>query len=158
MGKHQQNIDLPGSDKATWLANQIFTAFPQEVTSLKFYILDCGCIYYQRVFRDGDLDPQVSIYSDAENGPCEICMQQEESWKERVVEEAVVYTSKFQVDSRARRSGSYQFKHGLGLIYNFQENRESTGVSGLISNGISGVILASILAFLLNVSLYLSNK
>ena len=44
MGKHQQNIDLPGSDKAMWLANQIFTAFPQEVTSLKFYILDCGCI------------------------------------------------------------------------------------------------------------------
>lgn len=27
---------------------------------------------------DGDLDPQVGIYRDAEDGPCEICMVQEE--------------------------------------------------------------------------------
>ena len=54
------------SDKPTWLANQILSAFPQEVTGLKFFTLDCGCIYYPRVFRDGDLDPHAGIYRDAE--------------------------------------------------------------------------------------------
>ena len=98
MGKHQQNIDLPGSDKAMWLANQIFTAFPQEVTSLKFYILDCGCIYYQRVFRDGNLDAQIGIYLDAENGPCETCLAQAKTWENRVIDEKVAYNSKFQIE------------------------------------------------------------
>ena len=54
-------------------------------------------IYYQRVFRDGNLDPQTGIYRDAENGACEICMVQDEAWKERVVDKDVVYSSKFQV-------------------------------------------------------------
>ena len=79
-------------DKLTWLANQIFTAFPQEVAGLKLYTLDCGCIYYQRVFRNAKLDPQMGIYRDAETGPCEVCMAFEETWKERVVDETVVYT------------------------------------------------------------------
>ncbi len=79
-------------DKLTWLANQIFTAFPQEVAGLKLYTLDCGCIYYQRVFRNGKLDPQMGIYRDGENGACEVCMAFEETWKERVVDETVVYT------------------------------------------------------------------
>ena len=52
-------------DKLMWLPNQIFTASPKDVTGLKFYVLDCGCVYYQRVYRDGDLDPQVGIYRDA---------------------------------------------------------------------------------------------
>ena len=98
MGKHQQNIDLPGSDKAMWLANQIFTAFPQEVTSLRFYILDCGCIYYQRVFRDGNSDPQMGIYRDAECRLCEVCMVEEGNSKDRVINETVAYNSKSQVE------------------------------------------------------------
>lgn len=85
-------------DKVTWLANQIFSAFPQECTGLKLFILDCGCIYYQRILRDGELDPQIGIYRDADNGPCEVCMLQEETWKDRVVDELVVYKSKFQVE------------------------------------------------------------
>ena len=98
MEKHQQNIDSPHSDKLTWLANEIFKAFPQEVTGLKFYILDCGCIYYQRVFSDGSLDPQVGIYRDADNGPCEICMLQEENWKETVVDETVICDFEFRME------------------------------------------------------------
>lgn len=70
------------SDKTYWLANQIFTAFPQEITGLKFYILDCGCIYYQSVFPDGGLEPQTGIYRDAEDGACEVCIVQHEKWKE----------------------------------------------------------------------------
>ena len=73
MGRQQQNIDTRDSDKITWLANQIFTAFPQDVAGLKFYILNCGCIYYQRVYKDGDLDTQIGICRDADRGPCEIC-------------------------------------------------------------------------------------
>ena len=57
MKKHQQSTDCPDSDKLTWLANQIFMAFSKEVTGLKLYVLDCGCIYYQRAFGDGNLDP-----------------------------------------------------------------------------------------------------
>ena len=30
-------------------------------SALKFYFLDCYCIYYQRVFRNGELDPQFGI-------------------------------------------------------------------------------------------------
>jgi len=86
------------SEKVTWLANQIFAAFPEEVTGLKFYLLDCDCIYYQRIFRDGDLDPQIGIYRNAENGPCEICMLQDATWKERSHDEIIVYNSKFQVE------------------------------------------------------------
>jgi len=50
-----------------------------------------------RVFRDGELDPQVGIYRDAEDGPCEVCMHLDKDWGERVVDEATVYNSKFQV-------------------------------------------------------------
>ena len=76
MGDHQENIDSSGSDKVLWLANEIFTAFPKDLTGLRLYILDCGCTYYQRLFRAGNLDPQIGIYRDAENGPCETCLAQ----------------------------------------------------------------------------------
>lgn len=93
-------------DKVTWLAEQVFSAFTEEVTSLKFYTLDCGCIYYQRVFRDGNLDFQVGIYRDAENGPCEICMIQEQNWKDRVFDETIVYNSKLQVEAKPQHKRS----------------------------------------------------
>jgi len=37
----------------------------------------------------------VGIYRDVKNGPCEICMIEEESWRERVVDGTVIYNSKF---------------------------------------------------------------
>ena len=97
MEKHQQSTDSPDSDTVLWLANEIFTTFPKELTGLRFYILDCGSIYYQRVFRDGNLDARIGIYRDAEDRSCEICMSQEGSWKEGVIDKVVVYNSKFQV-------------------------------------------------------------
>ena len=95
MQKHQESTDSPDSAEVFCLANQIFETFPQEVTGLKFYILDCGCIYYQRVFKDGNLDPQIGIYRDAENGPCETCLAQAKTWENRVIAEKVAYNSKF---------------------------------------------------------------
>ena len=97
MGLNQQNIDLSGSDKVTWLAGEIFKAFPEDVTGLTFYILNCGCLYYRRKFVDGDLDNRIGICRNAEDGPCEACMAMDGSWKERVVDEMVVYNSKFQI-------------------------------------------------------------
>ena len=94
---NQQSIDLSESDRITWLANEIFKAFPETVTGLTFYILDCGCLYYRRKFVDGDLDHKVGIYRNAEDGPCQACMVMDESWKDRVVDEMVVYNSKFQI-------------------------------------------------------------
>ena len=73
-------------------------AFSQECTELRFYILDCGCISYQRIFRDDKVGPQIGIYRDADNGPCEVCMLQEETWKDRMVDEMLVFNSKFQVE------------------------------------------------------------
>jgi hypothetical protein len=64
---------------------------------LTFYILDCGYVYYRRNFVDGDLDHKVGIYRNSEDGPCEACMVMDGSWKERVVDERVVYNSKFQI-------------------------------------------------------------
>jgi len=90
------NIESADSDKLTWLAHQIFTAFPQEVTGLKFYIFDCGRIYYQGGFRDGNLDPQVDIHRDAEDRLCEICVLKKESWEDRVIDEAMICSGEFQ--------------------------------------------------------------
>jgi hypothetical protein len=87
----------PGmSDKVTWLAKEIFSAFPSEVSGLKFYLLDCQCIYYQRVLPDGVLDPEVGIYRDPGYGPCDACICQPQQWKARVEDEVVIYAAKFE--------------------------------------------------------------
>ena len=87
------------TDKVVWLVDQMFTAFPKDVTGLKFCILDCRCIYCQRVFRDGNLDPQIGIYRDAEDGPCEICLAQTKTWEDRVINENVVCHSKLHTET-----------------------------------------------------------
>lgn len=71
----------------------------QEYDRLKFYILDCGCIYYQRIFGDGNLDSQIGVYRDAENGHCEICMLQEEDREDRVIDGNAGCNSRFQKES-----------------------------------------------------------
>jgi hypothetical protein len=70
-----------------------------EATGLRFYTLDCGCIYYQRVYRDGELDPQMGIYRDAEDGPCDTCLAQAKTWGNTVIDEYVVYNSRFQIET-----------------------------------------------------------
>ena len=70
----QQNIDFSESDRVTWLANEIFKAFPETVSGLTFYILDCGYVYYWRKFVDRDLNHKVGIYRNFEDGPCQVCM------------------------------------------------------------------------------------
>jgi hypothetical protein len=84
-------------DKHLWLAEQIFSAFPQDVSGLKFFTLDCGCIYFHRVFRDGLIDPTLSVYRDSKDGPCEMCMCLKEGWEGRLLDECVVYNSGFQM-------------------------------------------------------------
>ena len=98
MEQKQQNIDRTQSEMVTWLAKQIFTAYSEDVSGLRFYFLDCYCIYYQRVFRDGDLDQKFGIYREPSDGSCQVCMSQEDDWKKRVIDEMVVYNSKFQVE------------------------------------------------------------
>ena len=98
MKSNRQNIDHTQSEMVTWLAKQIFTAYSEDVSGLRFSFLDCYCIYYQRVFRDGDLDTKIGIYRDAKGGPCEICLLQEKAWKDRVLDETVVYKSWFQIE------------------------------------------------------------
>ena len=98
MNESYRNINPSHSDKLTWLSKQIFSAFPKDVSGLKFYLLDCGCIYYQRVFRDCKLDTQVGIYRGAEDGLCEVCILQEDDWTNRVIDEMVIYNSKFHIE------------------------------------------------------------
>ncbi len=81
------------TNKHTWIAKHLFTAFPLDVTGLKFFTLDCGCIYYHRVFRDGLIDPTLGVYREASDGPCMICMHLKEDWEGRVIDECVVYNS-----------------------------------------------------------------
>jgi hypothetical protein len=87
-----------GEEKIVRLAKQIFAAFPLLVTGLKFYVLDCGCIYYQRKFVDGTVVSTIGIYRDAANGPCEVCMARDKNWRDRVIDETVVYN--FGVEAR----------------------------------------------------------
>ncbi len=48
---------------------------------------------------DGTLVSKPGIYRDAADGPCEICMVMDGSWKNRVVDETVVYNIGAQVDN-----------------------------------------------------------
>ena len=92
------DIIAKGERKVVWLAKQIFATFPRLVTGLKCYVLDCGCIYYQRKFMDGTVVSTIGIYRDAANGPCEACMAMDKKWRDRVVDETVVYNSGFEVE------------------------------------------------------------
>ena len=94
---NQPNIEPQKMDKALWLAEEIFRLFPESVSGLVFYVLDCGCIYYQRKFVNGDIDRKFGIYRDSEDGSCEACIFVDEDWKERVVDETVVYNSKIEI-------------------------------------------------------------
>ena len=38
------------------------------------------------------------IYMDADDGAFEICMLQEKTWEDRVVDETMIYNSKFQIE------------------------------------------------------------
>ena len=97
IGLNQRNTDSHKRDKALWLAGEIFRAFPESVTGLVFYVLGCGCIYYRRKFLDGNLDRRFGIYRDAEDGACEASFFIDEDWKDRVVDETVVYNSKVEI-------------------------------------------------------------
>ena len=48
--------------------------------------------------KDGDIGPQIGIYRDADDGPCEICMLHEKTWKDRMTDEMLVFNSKFKVE------------------------------------------------------------
>ena len=63
-------------DRVIALARQIFEILPEAVTGLQFYILDCGCIYFQQVFEDGRIDPVVAVYRETGEGPCDVCTLQ----------------------------------------------------------------------------------
>lgn len=82
----------------SWLARDIFTTFPRIVTGLHFYILDCGCIRYQRRFMDGTLADNVNTYRDPEEGHCSKCASPGHNWKSRVIDEKVVYDFKVEID------------------------------------------------------------
>ena len=94
---NQPNIDSSKTDKVIWLAKEIFRAFPESVSGLVLYILDCGCIYYQRKFLNGEIDRRFGIFRDSEDGACEACIFVDEDWKDRGVDEAVVYNSKIEI-------------------------------------------------------------
>jgi len=78
---------------AEWLAREIFKAFPRDCPGLRIYELDCGCICYRRVFRDGQEDEQIGIYRNPAHGACEVCMSLPKGWAHRVVEETLVYNT-----------------------------------------------------------------
>jgi hypothetical protein len=94
----ENKMTVQQSDKILWLAKQIFTSFPQHATGLKFYTMDCGCMYCLRVSRDGVMDyHHVAAYRDEEDSHCEACMDLRQKWGDRVVDETVVYNTKFQI-------------------------------------------------------------
>lgn len=78
-------------EKATRLANQIFEAFPEDVTGLRFFILDCGCLYFQRISEDGTPDPELATYHEGSESPCEICLMRAVNWRQMIIDELLVY-------------------------------------------------------------------
>ncbi len=88
-------------EKAARLAYQIFEAFPDEVTGLRFFILDCGCLYFQRISQDGIPDPELASYHEESESPCEICLMRAVNWRQMVVDELLVYRVILSVESKA---------------------------------------------------------
>ncbi len=100
---NRKKNDAVRVEKIEWLAKSIFNEFPEKVAGLKFHLLDCGCIYYQRVFRDGTLDPRIAIYRDAGHGTCDICMLKAVHWRQMVRDVVVVYNIKLVVAIEERK-------------------------------------------------------
>jgi hypothetical protein len=93
----ENEMPMQHSDKILSIAKQVFTSFPRYVTGLKFFTMDCGCIYCLRVSRDGVIDySHVGVYRNEEKDHCVACMDLKQNWGERLVDETVVYSSKFQ--------------------------------------------------------------
>lgn len=85
-------------DKITWLAKRVFTSFPDDIGSINFSTLDCGCIYFQRVFPNGSFDSIFGAYRSGDDGPCRKCREYPETWKDRSEEDVRVYAFNFQVE------------------------------------------------------------
>lgn len=93
----RNKYDVMRAEKIEWIAKAIFDEFPKKISGLKFFLLDCGCIYYQRVHSDGRVDPRIAVYRDAGYGICEICRLQTVNWHQMISEIVVVYNLKLQV-------------------------------------------------------------
>ncbi len=91
------NMHSPQTEVHLWLAKRVVNEFPM-ITGLKFFTLDCGCIYFHRLFRDGEKGSQSGTYRSAEGGPCEVCKRSGDNWENRVVHESVFYNIKFRID------------------------------------------------------------
>ena len=79
--RNRQGISLGGNgrmkiavrrNRVARVAAEIFESFPAEIAGLKFYILDCGCFYFQPVYQDGSLDPLIACYRDGGDEACEL--------------------------------------------------------------------------------------
>ena len=46
--------------QAEWLAREIFKTFTNECPGFEIHELDCGYIYYRRVFKDGSEDERLA--------------------------------------------------------------------------------------------------
>ena len=78
--------------KTDRLAREIFEAFPYEdCPGLKLYVLSCGCIFYQRVYRDGSEGAFIGAYRDPADGPCGECTWFPGGWEDRVCDVIRVY-------------------------------------------------------------------
>jgi len=84
-------------NRVTALASQIFEILPEAVTGLQFYVLDCGCIYFQQVHEDGRINPVIAVYRETGEGPCDVCSLQAVNWKQMVSDYMVVYRTKLEV-------------------------------------------------------------
>ena len=79
-------------------ARQYFSDFPRVSSRLgflrtksdRFYILDCGCIYYRQRFSDGHFSSHVSMFRDETEGPCVLCNGFFKAWRNRVIDKETV--------------------------------------------------------------------
>jgi len=90
ISKARERIDV--------LVEKVFSGLPGLVTGIHCYILDCGCVALRQKFEDGSLNNEVEVHHDPDRGPCDVCMEMKIHWKNRVIDEVVVYNSRIQID------------------------------------------------------------
>jgi hypothetical protein len=81
-------------EKLTFLAIRLFKSRAEVVHGIRYYLLDCGCVRYQKIFNNGKLhNSQFLIYRDPLDGACNSCgssQEKKEQFYSKIIDSGVL--------------------------------------------------------------------
>ena len=74
----KENMTIP-PEKLTFLAMRLFKSRTEVVHGIRYYLLTCKCVRYQKILKNGELpDPLFFRYRDPLDGACDSCGSSQE--------------------------------------------------------------------------------